>query len=179
MRAWFQHLPSVGWEKEKSKNDSRQKGGSAKEWKYCIVTAQHLNECVFLGMLAPALKHENEHRLWHLGITVLRMDNPRVRLPSRSGDKTFTLTLGASVHVSTLVFVCAWIWWLHSHPRWTKWGPWVLSEMHNTEEASHIVRVMGVREVSLAFHCCGQCSRRFQLTHKKVSKILKRNTLES
>lgn len=100
---WLQHLPSVGWEKGKSKNDSRSKGGKAKERKRCIVTAQHLNECVFLGMLAPALKHENEHRLWHLGITVLRMDNPQVRLPSRSGCKTFTLTLGACADIRACI----------------------------------------------------------------------------
>lgn len=38
---------------------------------------------------------------------------------------------------------------------------WVLSEMHNTEEASHIVGVMGVCEVSLTLQCCGLCSWRF------------------
>lgn len=36
-----------------------------------------------------------------------------------------------------------------------------LSEMHNTEEASHIVGVMGVCEVSLTLQCCGLCSWRF------------------
>lgn len=152
MPAWFQHLPSVGWEKGKSKNDSRRKGGRAKEWNHCIVTAQHLNECVFLGILDPALKHENEHRLWHLGITVLRMDNPQIRLPSRSRCKTFTLTLVACTNVSAGVCLR-----VHFVTALT----WVLSEMQNTEEASHIVGVMGVCEVSLTLQCCGLCSWRF------------------
>lgn len=182
MPAWFQHLPSVGWEKGKSKNDLRTKRGRAKEWKRCILTAQHLNERVFLGMLAPARKHENEHRLWHLGITFLRMDNPQVRLPSRSGCKTFPLTLGAcaGIRVRISANVCLRVHFVtRQYQHWTKWGPRVLPEMHNTEEASHIVGVMAVREVSLAYRCCGLCSWRSQLPHQKVRTPLKRNSLQS
>lgn len=47
----------------KAKMTQRSKGGRVNVWEPCIVTAWHLNECLFLGMLAPALKHENEHRV--------------------------------------------------------------------------------------------------------------------
>ncbi len=33
------------------------------EWKHCIVTEWHVNDCVFPRLLASALKHENKHWL--------------------------------------------------------------------------------------------------------------------
>lgn len=161
MPGWFQHLPSAGWEKRKSKNDSWRKRGRANERKRCLVRAQHLNECVFLGMLAAALKHENEHRLWHLGITVLRMDNPQARLPSRRGCKAFSQSERANwtfarIGDGVCCYLC--ILWPHSHPRWTKWGPWVLSEMHNKEETLHIVQILSMRvpgAFALVYHVLG------------------------
>lgn len=56
-------LAKYGIREGKKQKGLVEEGRESEEWKRCIVTAQHLNECVFLGMLAPALKHENEHRL--------------------------------------------------------------------------------------------------------------------
>lgn len=33
------------------------------EWKHCIVTEQHVNDYIFLRLLASVLKHENKHWL--------------------------------------------------------------------------------------------------------------------
>lgn len=72
-------------------------GEMENEWKHCIVTERHVNDYVFPRLLASALKHENKHWLWHLGITVLRMYNPQVRLASRNGCKTFSLCVSVCV----------------------------------------------------------------------------------
>lgn len=101
-----------------------------KEWKCCSVTEQSVNDCVFSRLLSSALKHENKCWLWHLGITVLRMYNPQMRLASRNGCKTFLLCV---------CFCNAFRGHVHIHHCWSKWGPWAfLFEIDNEDEALHI-----------------------------------------
>lgn len=75
------------------------------------------------------------------------------------------------VYQCRCLFVCAFCDRTHIHAGPNE-APWVLSEMHNREETWQIVGVKGVREVSLAFHCCGLCFWRFQNTKKKLSRLI-------
>lgn len=160
---------------EKSKNDLRWKKGRAEEWNCFIVTSQHLNECVFLGMLAPALKHERKEKstgydIWESQFSewiILKWDYHQGADAKHS--RSHLENALTSMYVSAPVFACDFVTAL----------TWVLSEMHNMEEASHIVLVVGVHEVSLTFYCCELCSWRFQLPHRKVRRTLKRDSLDS
>lgn len=77
-------------------------GRGVAERKHCIVTERHVNDYVFPRLLDSALKHENKHRLWHRGNTVLRMYNPRVRLASWKRFKTFFSVCVCAVHSGDL-----------------------------------------------------------------------------
>lgn len=91
--------------------------------------------------------------------------------------KTFSQSERAPA--SAPVFACVCILWPHSHQRWTKWGPWVLSEMHNAKEVLHIVRVKAAVRFLKSFPCCGRCSWRFSWPNKKVRRISRREWLKS
>lgn len=48
-------------ERNEMAGKTRGSGEKEKEWKHCILTEQHVNDCVFLRLLGSALKHENVH----------------------------------------------------------------------------------------------------------------------
>lgn len=84
---------------------------------------------------------------------------------------TWSLRGRPCAYISAGVCLCAFRDRTHIHAGQNE-APWVLSEMHNREETWQLVLVKGVREVSLAFHCCGLCFWRFRNTKKKLSRLI-------